>query len=704
MNLRQGIKNYILSKVFDPATSIDLQNVVGWHPIGGSSTYSFYKQNQYENGYSSIRVLAEAFMSIEPFAIDNTGKKVASNVLDRVYTPNTDMSSVDFREALMVTTLVHDKVRLRVHHKGTRINADSITGFTFLEDYSETVVGGKRHYKLTNGDDLTDEEVITLKSIDPNHVTEGFSPSRAARRWTQLDDYIADYQRGFFENGAIPAGQLVITARSTTEFNDIVDMLKARHKGAGKNNNITYTHRPTDQNGAPLNSQIEWVPFSSPNKDLGLKDLFAQVNQKIDSAYGVPASLRAVNDANTYASVRVDELILVKYALKPKTLKIWSKFNHELNRITGGMGMALSFELEMPQLADEEKVRAEAKQTDASTVSTLTLEGYTLDSAIEYVKTGNLEALKIAKPVVEDKPEVVDANDIKDTPDQPIDAFSKAIKEHIDKRFDEMNKPDVVAKQINDVDRQVYVNRMAQVTREQMTRQVNRAVAQIDSVLKTKAYGDATEDEDELFTAQMLSTLLPLIAIYGNKQTSQGMILLLQAGLNTDNIKQFEFTPAQQRAYKEYLARVGTGYAEQTAENIRNILGDGILNGQTKAEIENRLRSEILGEPNEYRVQRLAKTEVNLSEGRASVSAMENIAEQTGYSIYKVWNVSSLSPCEFCSSLSGDRKLVSENFVDLGDEIHGINGGTYLNDFTSTETADAHPNCNCFTTYEVERG
>lgn len=696
MNLADRIKNVFKPKVFDPTTSLDLQNVIGWRTLGGSSAYGYYKDNQYENGYSSISKLSNGFAQCEPYTIDKTGKTTASNVLDRLYTPNTDMSAFDFREALAVTTLVHDKVRIRVHFNTTRVKPETITGFTFMEDYSETIIKGKRQYRMANGDILDDETVITLKSVNPDSITDGFSASRAAKRWTKLDDYIADYQAGFFENGAIPQGQLIVTARTASEYNDIVDMLQRRHKGAGKNNNVTYTHRPTDQNGQPMNSQIEWVPFSSENKNMGLKEIFEQVNQKIDSAYGVPASIRGVNDQNTYASVRVDEVIFVKYALNPMTLKIWSKFTHELNRITGGLGLAITYDMEVPQIADEEKIKAEAKGVDAATVATLIAQGFTLESAIEYVKTGNLESL--VKPVPpKDEPEVLSSEDAKDTPDQPIEAFAKAL-EAINTRLDEL-KP----KQLDTVDRQVYINRLARIAREQMERQVNRAIAKLDEYIKSKAIGDATSEEDKLFTAQMLATLLPLIAVYGNKQTANGAILILQAGLNTDNIKPFKFTPAQEKAYRAYLSKVGTGYSDQTAEAIRSILGDGILQGQTKREIEDRLRSTILGKENEYRIERLAKTEVNLSEGRASVSAMENIQRDTGYRIYKQWNTSGADPCEFCRALASEEVLVDENFVNQGDEIHGIDGGILNNDFSDTDTADAHPNCNCFTTYKVER-
>jgi phage portal protein BeeE len=716
MNLKTRVRKFIRTKIFDPMENIDLQNVVGWHSIGGSSVYNYYKDQQYENGYSSITKLANGFAACEPYTIDKNSKSVASNVLDRLYTPNADMSAYDFREALAVTSLVHDKVLLRVHHRGnsTRFNADAILGFTFMEGYSESIIDGARLYKLPNGDTLTDSEVVTLKSINPDNLSNGFSASRAARRWTRLDDYIADYQRGFFENGAVPSGEMIITARTKSEFNDIVDTLQAKHRGAGKNNNITYTHRPTDQDGKPMNSQIEWVPFSSPNKDMALKDLFDNVNKKIDSVYGVPEEIRGHLSNSNYASVAVAEKVFVKYALDPLTMKVWSKFTHELNRITGGTGVAITYDLEIPKIADEEKIKAEAKSVDAGTVGTLVNAGFTLESAIEYVETGELNALVKSNIDTEEKPEVLSAEDAKGTPSQPLDIYAKSFEKDLaeikamlihrptPKALEP--KPSLAPKRIGEVDLVLYVEHMKKIIKRQMNRQLDRALAKLDEAIKSKAYGDTTEEEDKLFTKEMLALLIPLATVYGNKTVNTGINLIVQAGLSTQDITPFEFTPAQKKAYEKYLAKVGTGYADQTAEEIRKILGEGILNGATKQEIESQLRRELLAGPNDYRVERLAKTEVNLTEGRASVSAMENISEQTGYQISKIWNTSGDEPCEFCQALDGTVISVQENFVDKGAEIEGIEGGIYHNDFTATDTADAHPNCNCYTTYMVERG
>jgi phage portal protein BeeE len=705
MKLTQRVEKFFqrqVRKAFDPLENINLNDVVGWKTLGGSSIYGYYHDNQYENGYSSIRVLTDGFASVEPFTVDKNGNKVNSNILDRLYTPNSDMSAYDFREALMVTTLVHDKVRLRVHYNGDNINVDSITGFTFMEGFTESIVEGKRQYLMPNGLELDDSEVITLKAIDPSNVTNGFSPSRAARRWTRLDDYIADYQKGFFENGAVPSGEMIITARTQGEFNDIVDVLQAKHKGAGKNNNISYVHRPTDQNGSPLSAQVEWIPFASPNKDMGLKELFENVNKKIDSVYGVPAEIRGFLSNSNYASVGVAEKVLVKYALYPKTLKIWSKFNHELNRITGGLGVAVDFQLDIPVVADEEKVKAESKQIDATTVTELTTAGYTLDSAIEYIETGEIKALK-QEPQQISEPEVT-TEDIKDTPDQPIDIYAKSL-ELVNAKLDKVLESKKVKKQLDVIDEAVYQQKFSEITKAQMSRQVEKAIDKLDEALASKAYGDTTEEEDKIFTAELLALMLPLIAIYGNRQVNTGMNLIVQSELSTTGIERFNFTPAQRKAYETYLARIGTGYAEQTAQQIRQILGQGILDGATKAEIEANLRTTILGPQNEYRVRRLAVTELNTAEAKASVSAMENIQSQTGHVIQKrKVHFGTDEPCEFCKALlAEDWRNVSETYLSLGKDLVGTDGGIYVNNWRSIDSGDIHANGHCGEEYRVLR-
>ncbi len=654
----------------------------GWHSMGG--TLDYYKTNDYENGYPSIKAIANAFLMIEPYTIDRTGKKVASNILDRIYTPNNQMSAADFREALAVMTSVHSKVNIRVHYSGDNLRAETITGFTFIENCYEYVANGKRYFQLVSGKVITDDEVITLKGINPYDLSEGFSPSRAAHKWIKLDDYIAEYQNGFFKNGAVPAGQFIITARTISEFNDIVDNMQRKHRGADKNNNVIYTHRPTDSTGKPVDAQVEWIPFSTSNKDLSLKDLFEQANKKIDSAFGVPASIRGVNDSNTYASVREDERIFAQYVVKPITMKIWGKFTHELNRITGGAGVAIAFDIEIPQVADEELVKAEAKAVEANIVSVLATAGYTEESiGAAFDLVADMSKLVRTTPVAEeeDTVEIMTEEELDETPNQP-DKDNPQL-------YSEKSHPKV--KKLTDDLRSEYENRLERIAKAQLQKQVNGGEAEIAKAV------DATEDEVETFAADLFAVIAGLMLIEGSRQRDRGVQLILNAGLDASNARQFSMTAAQTQAYREYLKRVATSYTETNAALIRSVLERSAEQGLTVNQTRQQLQTLV---SNDHQAMRLARTEVSHAASQASVDAMENIKEQTGYEIVKVWNANG-DACEYCMALDGTVVDVEEVFIPLGGSITGIDGGTLENNFSPISDTTAHPNCSCFPTYEV---
>lgn len=406
---------------------------LGWVKVADGSTYSSFKANDYENAYPSITKITNKFMMIRPYAINADGEKIAQQVpvINALYHPNILNSSVEFREALALMYLVHPKTHILVWRRegaqilpGGNITARNIGGFTFMEGVVENTVDGKSTYTITqsNGNSATydDSEVITLRGLNPYAINSGaYSATRAARKWATIDDYIAQYQKGFFENGAVPAGEFVITAATAQEFKDIVTALKDKHRGAGKNNNIVYTHRPVDPNtGKPVQAQIEWIPFAQPNNQLGLQELFDQANSKIDSTFGVPASIRGVGENNNYATARTDQQNFMVNVVDPIAMKIWTAFTHELNRITGGLGVAISYDIEIPAIEDEEKVKEEKGKIKDERVQAWLERGYSLSSIKEYLETDDIEKLDTSDVADDttDNPDVDEGGEVKKLP------------------------------------------------------------------------------------------------------------------------------------------------------------------------------------------------------------------------------------------------------------------------------------------------
>ena len=129
-------------------------------------------------------------------------------------------------------------------------------------------------------------------------------------------------------------------------------------------------------------------------------------------------------------------------------------------------------------------------------------------------------------------------------------------------------------KEISQADYDKYTQSVAILARTQLSRQVNRAISSLPEELN-KAYGDTTDQEDEQFARELLTTLLPLVLIYGVLQNNQGKQLLLTSGLSTEAVRDFRLSPTQTKSYQDYLDKIARYFNEQTAQSIRNVVARG---------------------------------------------------------------------------------------------------------------------------------
>jgi phage portal protein BeeE len=686
---------------------------VGWPGGLYGSAYDFYKGHSYDNTYSSVSKIVNEFMTIRPYAIDGNGKPLKDvRVINKLYHPNQQMSSVDFREALAVMTLVHRKVYLLLWREENReavpggdVTADNFAGCTFLEGVSEIVVGSEKRYQVGTNSYSTKEVIEIMSGFDPYNLGQGYSPSVAAKKWANLDDYIAAYQAGFFENGAVPAGEFIITAATADEFNKIVDDMQSRHRGSGRNNNVVYTHRPiSPTTGNPTNAQVEWVPFANTNKEMSLKEIFEQVNDKIDSAFGVPASIRGVNDNNTYASVRVDEQIFMKYAVKPFTMRIWTRFTHELNRVTGGLGFAITFDLDIPGVADEEKVIAERKRVEFGLIKEAMDAGFNLDSVVEAFELSNgykLLNTGYQKPTIQnDKPDVDEGDEVEDAPDATT-LEQKSVCEHgitASGGSCMYHECAECSHKIADPDDPDVVEQISKIVRKHMDYQIEQSIKGFG--LSEKDAADMDQQELTYMVTEILTVIMAYMAVRGAVTYTEGIALLVSAGIAIDNVSEYVVSEITKSQYRAYLTNVAQSYTTDTANAIRDVLAKGQTLEWDKETIARNLR-EIM-DTDEWRVQRLARTEEHRTFGQSSVDAMTQLMNETGTKIYKIWHTNG-DACEFCQAMEGKRELVSTSFLPTGDSVEGVDGGTFLNTFVNVNSASLHPNCHCYVTYEIEK-
>ena len=682
--------------------------------IGLNSIMSYYHDKAYDNVYPNVTKIANAFITIKPYAIDSNGKPLKqANVIDKLYHPNQEMSSVSFRETLAVMALVHPKVYILVwhRHKGEPVHGpgaieSNIAGFTFLENVSVEKTDGVKRYRVGSKVYETDEVIEITSGVNPYRLMSGYSPSIAAQKWAKVDDYIADYQQGLFDNGAVPSGQFIITAPSAIEFNDIVNKMEAKHRGAGNNNKVDYVHRPTDpESGKPVDAQVQWVPFAQTNRDMQLGELFDQANKKLDLTYGVPAEIKGFLQNSNYASVAVAEKIFIAYVVKPFATKIWMNFTNELNRITGGLGYAINFDLEIPSVADEDKVRAETKSTEIDLILRLLDEGYSLNSIVDACGLSNAyKLLKVSKEtpaIVNDKPDVDTGDEVQDSPSLDQDQNSKKkdiihtatcscehCKHHHNHKSKDVHK-------ITDS----YIDLLAQPTRDFMNNQIKRAIDEVAIVENSKSATNpekknkSDKKERDRWHKAMMALILALMLESGQDERNNIESILLVAGISI-KLPKYKIDEFLKTSYGQTLHRVAKSYQKDTAESIRKVLAEARVSGLSEQEIADKLRN--IMNTDEWRVQRLANSEAHRASSLAALDSMKVAEKITGRRVLKRWVTrQDAKVCPICARLHGKTLPLDKPFINEGGTLDLDNGQVFENKWIAMTVAQAHPNCRC---------
>jgi phage portal protein BeeE len=660
--------------------------------------YNHFKSDDYASAYPNIRAISNEYMKIRPFAIDNNGKPVDHPSLNALYHPNKKDSSVMFAEKVAVSTLALPMTYILVWRReggvakpggDFGVKGMNIAGYTFLENPAISIVDKKIHYSI-GSQTFTEDEVMALPGgVTPNDLYAGYSPTIASKRWATLDSYIADYQKGFFENGAIPAGMFVITAATNQDFEDTKKTMQEKHRGAGNNNNVSYVPRPVGQDGKPADSKVEWVPFAQSNKDIDFEPLLKHVDNRLSESYGVSSIVKGIDSNAKYSNAEVSENGFAKRAVDPLALRNYTQITHELNRITGGLGVAITYKYEIPAISDQDKVRSETKNIESQVILKMVEAGYSLESIVEaFDLPDRYKLLKINNTVAvidNDKPDVDDGDEVDDSPDPTeIDGVSPL------NRVADKKPVNEAANAINPKAEVTDQQKLEVVARSYMQSQVDRAVSEYSDTPLNEVQPEPTESEREIFVDDMLKIIVGILVASGDLQYEEGIALVAAAGIDTSSLQGFNLSDTARDNYRAYLKRVATTYGADTADSIRGVLAQSNEFGWTRTETENALRN--IMNTDQYRIDRLARTELNRSQGMGSIESMKQITAETGEQYEKSLTHPSGAECQWCKALEGEWFALDNPIIGEGASIIGVDGGILVNDFVSNDGWDPHPN------------
>lgn len=661
-----------------------------WRTIGGNI---IPVHDTYDNIFPYVNAIAQRFSTVIPYAVTPDGRKLdpAPAALRALYAPNDTYSCLEFLKLISSGILTQSHVDILVwttEGPGGDITPDNITGYTLLPAdsrvYNDTRTNWTHRVTMDLGEgphqyEFTRNETIALSySRHPDDPTRGISPAMTIKKWANVDDMIADYERGFFGNNAVPAGMLGIVSENAEDFQRNRARLEETFRGAGNNNGIAYNMIPVDPltHKPSQTSKLVWVPFQNSNDSLDLQTVNDVVNNRLANALAVPDIIRGIDNGQTYANAEMAERAFIENTLKPLCMTVWDKWQFELDRITGGLGYGITFTLDLPAQTEVEKMRAETQQIRINNLIQLITMGASVESAVEalglpeayrrldlHPTTTNTPTLPSAKTTAKA------AKTLNNTPEEPRLLTAT----------------------------RTYVNRVIQLAR--------RSRNSLHDDLETIGQQWIHDVEDDLIThladyAKKTGLKLEqVITAWAEIHPDDPIAVEVQGYMQNDWQNLYDWShlpPNVKTAYIDHLETIKATSSKTITAKTLDILN----RADTDQWDARRLHDELTRLGNEH-AELIARCETVQAQRLGSLYSAKNMSETLGIRLRKVWKTSGdATTCDFCKHMEGTAIGLDGSYLDYGASIE-TGDHTYVNNFESMTTPNGHPNCRCYEDYEV---
>lgn len=647
----------------------------------------------YDNVFPYVNAIAQRFSTVIPYAVTSDGRRLdpAPAALSALYAPNDTYSCLEFLKLIASGILTQSHVDILIwttEGPGGNITTDNITGYTLLPANSRVYDDNRSdwYHRVTMdlGDgvrqyEFTRNETISLSySRHPDDPSRGISPAMTIKKWANVDDMIADYERGFFGNNAVPAGMLGIVSENAEDFQRNRARLEETFRGAGNNNGIAYNMIPVDPltHKPSQTSKLVWVPFQNSNDSLDLQTVNNVVNTRLANALAVPDIIRGIDNGQTYANAEMAERAFIENTLKPLCMTVWDKWQFELDRITGGLGYGITFNLDLPAQTEVEKVQAETQQIRINNLIQLVNMGASVETAVEALNLPEAYRRLNLHP---------------STPDTPLLPSARTTTKAAKPVDDTPTEPHLLTAT------RTYVNRVIQLAR--------RSQAGLRDDLKTigqQWLNDVKNDLITHLTDYARKTGLKLeqvITAWAETHPNNPIAIEVQGYTQTDWRKLYDWTTLPSNVKTAYL-----DHLETIAATSSKTITAKTLDLLTRADVEqwdaHRLRDELTRMGNDH-AELIARCETVQSQRLGSLYSARNLSETLGVRLQKVWRTTGDgNTCDFCKHMEGTTIGLDHTYLPTGASIE-VNDHTYVNNFENMTTPNAHPNCRCYEDYEV---
>lgn len=651
--------------------------------------------SDYENVFSQVRPLIDAMVQVKPFGVGRNGARLDNSrtpELNLLYDPNETMGGIEFLDTMFSTWLTEENLYIHVHFKGK-----NVAGYTLLPPDSKVDMGNGNYYWQTISADGTMEtlgkdEVIEMHySRNPRNL-RGVSPASAVRYYAQIDDLLAQFEKAWLENGAIPASITIIRASTKEKFEASKRELEGQLKGASNRNKTIYLWRQFNNDDGTEKDQVEVKTIQGNNNTLAIEQIVAVVNDRLNKAYGVSNFILGDDSSAKYDNAELSDFQFTRRRVKPALVKFWSQFQHELDRITGGLGYGIDFKLDMPELTERRKVEAETAEKTTDTLIKLIQAGARPSEActslnLSFDKWLNTAVGIYARVLADREAEIVQNRQSEQK--QKSDTKAKlqnlplATCQHDHHEIDYYQPFSDKEK----TEKKIFDKLMAlarAIFAEDPTINLEQIQDEIFELLETEANNGGAD-------------AIEAIAQLVDEETEEALKELLRTGGSSIS----EQLSMRLKARSDYLVQ---GFDKHTREVMRATLETE--ENLTAKQIRERLEQVLP----KAKAATIARNETVYAFKSGKLELTEKIANKYRLKIELTWHTSPLADhpvCPLCQAMDGQKTILGDAFQPVPVEIEKDDGTTEMQTWSPSEWNDdgripnAHTNCKCFFTERV---
>lgn len=642
--------------------------------------------SDYENVFAQVQPLINDMKMVRPFGVGKNGGRLPMQrtpELALLDSPNNEMGWGEFAGAMFATWLTEDELDIHVHHRGR-----TVIGYTIIPPNSKVyLANGDYYFQVYTEDGYTQvskDDVMTMRfSRSPKNLQRGISPATAVRAWAQAEDVLAQYERAYIENGAIPASITFIRASSQDKYNQVRKELENNLTGARNHGKTIYVWRQFNGDTGESLDQVEVKTIQGNNSTLAIKELTDIINDHLNKAYGVSNFILGDDSSAKYDNAELSDYQFIKRRVYPALMSFWDQFQFELDRVIDGLGYAIQFELELPDLTERQKVRAEIARMRAETLTNLIKAGAPASEAVKALGLGEgwlgaargIYARALVEPTI-DKQKGIQNNNF--TPlfnsEQHCSCKHTAFTPGSANVQDDLPPMTADEKRIYDI-----------------------LVAMAERIFTN------TPNIDE---EGVIKELVKILEENAKKGSLAGADKLIELVKDSDvvaeiknELKNIDLSGTLRERIEARTSQLVNNYGETSRKLMADVLANS--EGKSAAEIKKELRQVM---PT-WQAERIARTETVYAYKSGRLDEDKKIADRHNLNVKLVWRSRhDAKTCPVCAAMDGEVTELGEAFVDSKETDDGEVRWehSFWND--SGQVPNAHPNCRCYFDEIVEEG